>query len=128
MDYGHRSVLMAPKMAFVLVCLGLLTTSASGQTSQIQGVIDGLISPQHAAEINAVLAAQPGVWMSRTDANTKNLLMHVAPTCNIDPATIDHLLQPFGASVRCFRREPLRPGQFRHLDPQTCGSGQPQDR
>ena len=109
-------------MALVVVCIVAFRPSSHCQLQQIQAVIVGIVSPQHAAEINAVLAAQPDVVMSRTDMHTKNLLIHALPECALDLAAIKTLIQPFGVSARCFKRERLVPGHFKHLDPQTCGS------
>ena len=108
------------KMALVLVCVIAFSPDSNAQVEQIQAVITGIVSPQHAAEINAVLAAQPNVVMSRTDMHTKNLLIHALPECTLDLAAINTLIQPFGVGARCFKREPLVYGQFRHLDPQAC--------
>lgn len=108
------------KVGLVPVCLVAFALSVQGQVEQIQAVIDGIVSPQHAAEINAVLSVQPNVLMSRTDAHTKNVFMQVAPDCDLDLAAINHFIQPLGASARCFQRERSVPGRFKHLDPENC--------
>lgn len=111
------------KVALVVGCVIIFSPTSQGQVEQIQAVITGIVSPQHAAQINAVLAVQPNVVMSRTDMHTKNLLIHALPACRLDLAAINSLIQPFGVSARCFKREPLVPGgQFKHLDPQACGA------
>lgn len=116
------------KVALAFVCIVAFTPSTRCQVEQIQAVIAGIVSPQHAAEINAVLAAQPNVVMSRTDMHSKNLLIHALPECTLDVAAINALIHPFGVNARCFKRERLVPGQFKHLDPQSCGSGPIQNR
>lgn len=98
------------------------------QLQQIQAVVDGLTSPQHAAEANEVLVPIPGVTMSRLDHNTKNLFMHVSPDCALDATGLRLLLEPFGLNVRCVRRLEIGSGPFRHLDPQTCDSPLPPAR
>ncbi|MBL0127155.1 MAG: hypothetical protein IPP83_06775 [Flavobacteriales bacterium] len=120
--YRHNGTAAVLKMALVVAFVAVLAPSARCQLQQIQAVVDGITSPQHAAEINAVLAAQPDVVMSRTDMHTKNLLIHAMPECTLDAVAINTLIQPLGASVRCFQRERLVPGHFKHLDPQACGS------
>ncbi len=110
------------KFALAVACVITLAPVGHAQVQQIQAVITGIVSPQHAAEINAVLAAQPNVAMSRTDMHTKNLLIHALPECALDLAGLNTLIQPFGVSARCFKREPLVHGQFKHLDPQKCNS------
>lgn len=112
------------KMALVVVCVITFSPAGRCQVQQIQAVITGIVSPQHAAEINAVLAAQPNVVMSRTDMYTQNLLIQALPECTLNLAAINTLIQPFGVSARCFKREPLvYGGQFKHLDPQACSCG-----
>ena len=123
-SYSRQWSAAVLKMALVVICVITFSPASHAQVEQIQAVITGIVSSQHAAEINAVLAAQPNVVMSRTDKHTKNLLIHALPECTLDLAAINALIQPFGVSARCFKREPLVHGQFRHLDPQTC-SGVP---
>ena len=95
---------------------------------QIQAVVIGVNSPQHAHQADLILRAQPGVIMSRTDHNTRNILLHIAPNITLDQARLNELLAPLGMSVRCVERTLLGSTRFKHLDPQTCGSDQPQDR
>ena len=117
------------KLALAVACVITFSASSQGQVEQIQAVITGIVSPQHAAEINAVLAAQPNVVMSRTDMHTKNLLIHALPACRLDQSAMNTLIQSFGVSARCFKRGPLVPGgQFKHLDPQACSAVPAPDR
>lgn len=88
---------------------------------QLQAVVDGLSSPQHAAQVNAVLTVMPGVLMSRLDHNTSNLFMHLAPGAHMDAAILGAALAPFGLTVRCCKRGETTGGKFHHLDPQACG-------
>lgn len=110
------------RQLLIAACVITFSSTSYGQVQQIQAVITGIQSPQHAAQINAVLAAQPKVVMSRTDMHTKNLLIHALPECTLDLGTLNELIQPFGVGARCFKREPLVHGQFKHLDPQACNS------
>lgn len=124
-SYSHQCSSALLKFALVVGCFIAFSpgSQAQVQVEQIQAVIMGIVSPQHAAQINAVLAVQPKVVMSRTDMHTKNLLIHALPECTVDLTTINTLIQPFGASARCFKRELLVHGQFKHLDPQECNTG-----
>lgn len=121
--YAHLWSAAVLKMALAVVCVITFSPASHAQLEQIQAVITGIVSRQHAAEINAVLAAQPNVVMSRTDMHTKNLLIHALPECTLDLAALNSLIQPFGVGARCFKREPLVYGQFKHLDPQECSGG-----
>ncbi|HQV37735.1 MAG: hypothetical protein IPO60_02900 [Flavobacteriales bacterium] len=122
--YSRRWSAAVLRMALLVVCVITFSPASHCQVDQIQAVITGIVSPQHAAEINAVLAAQPNVVMSRTDMYTKNLLIHALPECTLDLGAINTLIQPFGVSAHCFKRGPLAPsGQFKHLDPQACNCG-----
>ena len=122
--YSHQWSAAVLKLALVVVCVITFSPASQGQTDQIQAVITGITSSQHASEINAVLAAQPKVMMSRTDVHTKNLLIHALPECTLDLNALNALIQPFGVDARCFKREPLVQGvPFKHLDPQKCSDG-----
>ena len=88
---------------------------------QVQAVVDGVRSPQHAYEADLVLRALPGVVLTRTDHNTRNLLMHVPADLPISAAVLNEALATLGMSVRCYQRGPIGQGPFRHLDPRDCG-------
>lgn len=127
--YSRRWSAAVLRMALLVVCVITFSPASHCQVDQIQAVITGIVSPQHAAEINAVLAAQPNVVMSRTDMHTKNLLIHALPACRLDQSAMNTLIQSFGVSARCFKRGPLVPGgQFKHLDPQACSAVPAPDR
>lgn len=105
-----------------LVQVGFLltmgTANAQDQLHQVQAIVVGSRSPRHAWQADSVLRAQQGVVVSRTDHNTRNLMLHVVPACVLDAAQINALLQPVGMSIRCWQRTPILPGAaFRHLHP-----------
>ncbi len=89
---------------------------------QVQAVVDGIRSPRHAAQADALLRQQEGVAMSRTDHQTRNLLIHVEAGTPIGPTELNAWLSPLGMSVRCHRRNAVNASTFRHLDPRTCGA------
>lgn len=121
MGCSQRLVASAIKMALGLACaIAMSATSHAQQLQQVQAVVDGISSPQHAAMANEVLAPIAGVVMSRLDFRTKNLFMHVRPDCQLDAASLRLLIEPLGLSVRCFQRRNAVTGQFSHLDPQNC--------
>lgn len=91
---------------------------AQDQLHQVQAIVVGSRSPRHTWQADSVLRAQPGVVVSRTDHNTRNLMLHLVPACTLDAAQVNTLLQPVGISIRCWQRTPILPGGvFRHLDP-----------
>lgn len=111
----------ALKMALCLACMVTMCSASHAQElQQVQAVVDGIDSPQHAALANEALTPIAGVVMSRLDFRTKNLFMHVRPDCQMDAASLRLLIEPFGLSVRCFQRSNVITGQFSHLDPQNC--------
>lgn len=109
-------------MALFAACVLIVRTSASAQQLQeVQAIVDGLRSPQHAAQADDIIRQMPGVVMSRTDWNTRNFLMHTTSEGNMDATQLNALLQPIGLSLRCFQRQPVGSVPFHHLDPRACG-------
>lgn len=98
--------------------LTLGTANAQDQLHQVQAIVVGSRSPRHAWQADSVLRSQPGVVVSRTDHNTRNMMLQVMPACALDATQINALLQPVGMAIRCWHRTPILPGTvFRHLDP-----------
>lgn len=58
--------------------------------------------------------------MSRTDHNTRNLLLHLQPGHDVSADAVNTLILPLGMQVRCFRKAALSNAPFMHLDPRTC--------
>jgi hypothetical protein len=58
--------------------------------------------------------------MSRTDFNTRNVLMEVAPDCAITRDALQALLQPFALTLTCWSRNPQGAQDQGPLDPRTC--------
>lgn len=88
---------------------------------RVQAVVDGVRSPQHAWQADSILSAQPGIVISRTDYNTRNLMLHLQPACGLQEAEVEALLLPLGMSLRCWHRAPITAARFEHLDPRSCG-------
>lgn len=105
---------------FVLSFLALNGSGVAQDRQQIQAVVVGLTSTQHAYEVNEVLRAIPGVTMSRLDHHTSNLLMHLAPGAQLDAATLRTALDPLGLALRCFQLSEVGATPFRHLDAGRC--------
>lgn len=117
----QRGGTVALKMALLMVSsLALNAFSVAQERQQIQAIVVGLTSTQHAYEVNEVLRVLPGVTMSRLDHHTSNLLMHLAPGALVDAATIRTALGPFGLALRCFQPGEVGAAPFRHIDPITC--------
>ncbi len=114
---------MVLSMALLAVSFGASGQGTPADLHQVQAIVEGTRTPQHAHAAAIVLRQQPGVVMCRVDHNTRNLLMHVTPDCTLSGNTMQDLLAPLQMSLRCYERRPLVPGSFRHLDPRDCGIG-----
>ncbi|MCB0765532.1 MAG: hypothetical protein KDB84_12540 [Flavobacteriales bacterium] len=120
----------APSLRFgaflwFLFCCTLQMLAQSDQ-ERIQCIVDGVRSPHHAHQADLVLRDQQGVLLTRTDYNTRNLLLHVALNSTLDKARVNELLAPLGMSVRCFTRGPLDGSAYRHMDPRDCDGVRPE--
>lgn len=111
--------------AIIITVLSFVSAPrASGQqglpTHRIQAVIEDLRNARQAHQVDLALRAIPGVRMSRTDFNTRNVLMEVTADCTIDRDQVRALLQPHGLSLGCWSREPQGSRDFEPLDQRTC--------
>ncbi len=87
---------------------------------QLQAVVIGLQDPQLARQLSLLVEEQNGVTVCRFDVHTQNLMMQMHPSCTLDHAALNALLEPHGVRVRCVTRSTVGAAPFRHLDPQTC--------
>ncbi len=87
---------------------------------QLQGVVVGLQDPQLARQLSLLVNELDGVVISRFDVHTQNVMVQMHPSCALDHATLNALLEPHGVRVRCVTRSTVGAAPFRHLDPQTC--------
>lgn len=108
----------------LLLLIGPATSSSTraqqGQLHQLQAVVVGLQDPQLARQLSLLVNEQGGVVISRFDVYSQNVMVQMHPSCALDHATLNALLEPYGVRVRCITRSVLGTGPFRHLDPETC--------
>lgn len=105
-----------------LLFTGALSDTHAQQTTlhQLQAVVVGLQDPQQARQLSLLVNEQDGVVISRFDVHTQNLMMQMHPSCTLDHAALNALLEPHGVRVRCVTRSEVGAAPFRHLDPQAC--------
>lgn len=99
---------------------GLIFTGVLAQEPlhQVQAIVDGVRNNRHAWQADSLMRLEPGVVVSRTDFNTRNVMLQISADCSLDRSSVNALLAPLGMSVRCWQRAPLVWGTpFRHLDP-----------
>lgn len=116
----HKGVLR-PLIAIALLTI-LLPTNAqqTPPAHRIRAVIADLRSAHQAHDVDLALRALPGVRMSRTDFNTRNLLLDVSADCTIDRAQVEALLSPHGLALSCWKRAPQGAPDDGLLDPRSC--------
>lgn len=116
------------KVAAYMLCsalfmlLGVQRTAAQqgGTGHRIRAVVPDLRTARQAHEVDMALRAVPGVRMSRTDFNTRNVLIEVAPDCPLSRVAMQDLLQPLVLSVTCWSRDPQDASPYQPLDPRSC--------
>lgn len=104
-----------------LLAIGGLHAQAPAATQRVQAVIPDLRNDRQAHEVDLALRAIPGVRMSRTDFNTRNLLLEVSPDCAITKEQVRALLLPFELTLTCYSRTDMAAHAFQLLDPRNCG-------
>lgn len=113
--------------AFVLCAVLCLLASdglraqASGPGHRVQAVIPDLRSARQAHDVDLALRALPGVRMSRTDFNTRNMLLEVASDSPVSEEQVRILLLPFELGLTCYARTTAVGHGFQPLDPRNCG-------
>ncbi|MCC6575883.1 MAG: hypothetical protein IT228_00920 [Flavobacteriales bacterium] len=110
----HKGLLIA------LMLAAWARLSAQDTRQQVQAVVDGVRSPQHAHEAALLIRQLPGVEMCRVDHNTRNLLLHLHAGGTVTEAQLEEVIAPLGMGLRCVRTGPVQGASFRHLDPRTC--------
>lgn len=91
--------------ALSFACVSTVAAQQSGPTHRIRAVVQDVRNARQAHEVDVALRVFPGVLMSRTDFNTRNVLMEVTADCAIDREQMRTILQPYGSF-----RELLVPG------------------
>ena len=113
----------------ILVVLALWPASALAQqpvpTHRIQAVITDLRTPGQARQVDILLRYPDGVLMTRTDFNTRNLLMEVTADCTLTEEQIRSILAPHALGIACYSRTLISSSAFLPLDPRTCDQLQP---
>jgi hypothetical protein len=122
----HKGVFLSLMTAAFIALAALAPPCASAQPSAgphlVQAIVEGLTSPEQAAEVGQLVSEQAGVRMSRFDVHTRNMMLHVDPSCTLDRTGLADLLAPFGITLRCYIRRPAAAAPFQHLDPGQCGT------
>lgn len=107
--------------AFGMLAFHGLHAQAPAESHRVQAVIPDLRNARQAHDVDLALRAFPGVLMSRTDFNTRNLLVEVSADCVLSKEQVVALLLPFELSLTCFSRTAIDTHGFQPLDPRTCG-------
>ena len=111
--------------AIIAVLFSIFGPRATAQQSvpshRIRAVIENLRNARQAHDVDLDLRAIPGVRMSRTDYNTRNVLMEVSADCAIDREQVEAILLARGLSLNCWSRNPQGTHDLEPLDPRSCG-------
>lgn len=107
-------------IALITMCLSEASAQVGPTMEVIQAVVPDLRSPRQGLEVDEALRLLPGVMMSRTDHNTRNLLLHVTGSSVVDAAAIMQVLAHFDLALRCYQRGPLGTAPLITLDPRAC--------
>ena len=117
----HKVAVSVLGAVFFLSASDGLRAQTSAPGHRVQAVIRDLRNARQAHEVDLALRALPGVRMSRTDFNTRNLLLEVSPDSPVTEEQIRTVLLPFEVGLTCYTRT-AEPGQvFRPFDPRSCG-------
>ena len=87
---------------------------------RVQGVIPDLRNARQAHDVDLAMRTVPGVRMSRTDFNTRNLLLEVSADCAISREQVLALLLPLELTLTCYSRTAEDTHAFQPLDPRNC--------
>ncbi len=115
-----KGAISATIAVFAFTCASTAAAQQSTPSHRIRAIVQDVRNARQAHEVDVALRAIPGVLMSRTDFNTRNVLMEVTADCAIDRELVRSLLQPYGLSVSCWSREIQSDHDFEPLDPRTC--------
>ena len=120
----YKGAICTTIAAFSFACISTATAQQSAASHRIRAIVQGVRNARQAHEVDVALRAFPGVLMSRTDFNTRNVLMEVTADCAIDREQVRTILQPYGLSVSCWSRAIQSDHIFEPLDPRTCAEPQ----
>jgi hypothetical protein len=118
----HHKVAAYMLCSALFMLFGVQQTAAQegGPGHRIHAVIPELRSASQAHTVDIALRAVPGVRMSRTDFNTRNVLIEVAADCTLTRDAVQALLEPFSLHVSCWSRDQQDAGLYQPLDPRSC--------
>ncbi len=116
----HKVAAYMSSAVLSMWALGGLQAQTPPAADRIQAVIPELRSARQAHEVDLALRDLAGVRMSRTDYNTRNLLMEVAANGTITREQVQALLLPFELTLSCYTREALTSHTYAPLDPRSC--------
>ena len=116
----YKGAICATIAALSFACVSTVAAQQSGTSHRIRAIVQDVRNARQAHEVDVALRAFPGVLMSRTDFNTRNVLIEVTADCTIDRELARTLLQPYGLSVTCWSRAIQSDHDFEPLDPRTC--------
>lgn len=116
----YKGAICATIAALSFACISTAAAQQSGPSHRIRAVVQDVRNARQAHEVDVALRVFPGVLMSRTDFNTRNVLMEVTADCAIDREQMRTILQPYGLSVSCWSRAIQSDHDFEPLDPRTC--------
>lgn len=108
---------------FCVTLMAFADTAACGQqpaVHRIQGVVGSLRTSRQAHEIDLLLRAQAGVRMSRTDYNSRNIVLEVTPDCTLSESQLSAILAQHNLTLSCFQRRIGDQAPFALLDPRAC--------
>lgn len=117
----HKVAAYTLSVALCLLAFDDLQAQAPAGPHRVQAVIPDLRNARHAHDVDLALRSFPGVRMSRTDFNTRNLLIEVSADCAISKEQVLALLLPLELSLTCYSRTAMGAHAFQPLDPRTCG-------
>jgi len=118
----HKVAAYTLSIALCVLAFGGLQAQTFAVTHRVQAVIPDLRNARQAHEVDLALRNFPGVRMSRTDFNTRNLLLEISADCAISREQILALLLPLELSLACYSRSTIDTHAFQPLDPRGCGS------
>ncbi len=121
----HKSALIALSALCFLIAASRAAAQQDLPVHQVRAVIADLRSARQAHEVDLALRTIPGVRMSRTDYNTRNILLEVAADCAITREAVQALLVPHALTVTCWSRGPQGSNDHIPLNPRTCSELQP---
>ncbi|MBP7515362.1 MAG: hypothetical protein KA791_12485, partial [Flavobacteriales bacterium] len=112
----YKGAICVTFAALSFACIPAVSAQQSGASHRIRAIVQDVRNARQAHDVDVALRVFPGVLMSRTDFNTRNVLMEVTADCAIDREQMRTILQPYGLSVSCWSRAIQSDHDFEPLD------------